>query len=254
MLALRELQVAFSRALLGNDAAIAERVLANGLDGARRLQIYRNNCLASLGEALAAVYPVVHRLVGESYFRQVAREYVRCSPSTSGNLHAFGGDFPTFLGQRPEAQGLPYLADVGRLEWAWHEVLHEAEHPPLDLAALAEVPAHRQVDLRLRLHPASRLLQSPYPVLRIWEVNQDDYGGNPLVDLREGESRVLVARRAGTVQPEALSAGAWALLSALARGCSLALACEAGLAEEPGMDLQASLAEHVRRGTIVDFQ
>ncbi|MFL6662204.1 MAG: DNA-binding domain-containing protein, partial [Rhizobacter sp.] len=43
---------------------------------ARRLQVYRNNLLASLGDALDAVFPVVERLVGGACFASLARAFI----------------------------------------------------------------------------------------------------------------------------------------------------------------------------------
>ena len=92
-----------------------------GLAAERRLQVYRNNLEASLGAALAAVYPVVARLVGDDCFRQIGRAYLARVPSRSGNLHEFGAALPEFLAAEPALAGLPYLGDVAALEWASHE-------------------------------------------------------------------------------------------------------------------------------------
>jgi hypothetical protein len=212
MLMLRELQERFAQAVLGrDDTVLGQHVLANGMTGgmtgARRLQVYRNNTLASLTEALAAVYPVVRRLVGEAFFGYTAREYILAHPSVSGNLHDFGGEFAAFLARFPGAAELVYLPDVARVEWAYHQVFHEADPPPLDLAALAGVSPEHYGALRFRLHPASRLLTSPYPVLRIWAVNQEGFEGDQTVDLAEGGVKLLVIRRGLEVMLEPLSEG-----------------------------------------------
>ena len=62
---------------------------------------------------------------------------------------------------------------------------------PLDLVALAQVPAEQQGELHFQLHPAARLLESVFPILRIWQVNQDDYAGDPSVDLTAGGLKLL---------------------------------------------------------------
>lgn len=255
MPSLRELQVAFARTVFGEGAhGLDAEVVRSGLAVARRLNIYRNNTLASLTNALAAVYPVIARLVGEEYFAQAAREYARHYPSTSGNLHDFGEAFPGFLARLPEASGLPYLADVARLEWAYHACFHAPDHPPLDLPQLARVAPERHGDLRFSLHPASRLLASEFPVLRIWSVNQDAGPADGTVDLAEGPARVLVIRRGLEVELEPLTPGGWALLSAVARGETLGAAAEAALAVDAEIDLGGWLADHVRRQTLVDFR
>ena len=62
MLMLRELQLDFAAQVYDDEArGMDTRLRANGLTGARRLQVYRNNHLSSLTEALRAVYPVLFR-------------------------------------------------------------------------------------------------------------------------------------------------------------------------------------------------
>jgi hypothetical protein len=251
---LRDLQLAFAESVLGEaDASLAGRIRGRGLSGRRRLQVYRNNTFASLTEALAAVYPVVKKLVGEEFFGYAARCYVPLHPSRSGNLHDFGAHWALFLQGFGPAAGLPYLPDVARLEWAYHRVFHEASHAPLDLASLSAVAPELYGTLRFRLHPATRLLQSQYPILRIWQVNQDGYAGDPAVDLAEGAARILVSRPHLEVELEALGEAEFTLLRAVASGRTLGEACEAAMEVQPEFDLGACLQHRLLRGTLVEF-
>ncbi len=255
MLRLRELQLGFAAAVLdGDGGAFARHIRTAGLSGARRLQIYRNNTLLSLTGALEAVYPTARRLVGEDFFRRAAAQYINRHPSRSGDLHEFGEQFPAFLEAFAPAAELVYLPDVARLEWAYHQVFHAASHPPLDLAALAQVPAERQGELRFQLHPAARLLESTFPIPRIWQVNQDDDTGDPQVDLAEGGVKLLVFRRENLdIEFQALADGEFSLLHALAGNGDFTTACEQALAAQPTLDLPACFHRHVLQGALVDF-
>jgi len=251
---LRELQRAFGRALVEPATVDATRfVAAAGIPAVRRVQVYRNNVLANLCGALEAVYPVVRRLVGEGFFGQVAKRYVGAVPSFSGDLHAYGASFPEFLAQSPELSELGYLPDVARLEWAFHQVFHAADAAPLSVAAITEVPADRWHALRFVLHPASALLHSPFPVVRIWQVNQEDWSGEATVSLDEGESDVLVRRQDGNVELMPLSPAELRLLTAFAHGGSLEQAVTAALEVDDGFDVGASLQKHLRLGTFAEY-
>ena len=252
---LRELQLGFAAALLDGDGDGFDRhIRAAGLSSARRLQVYRHNTVLSLTGALAAVYPVVRRLVGEEFFQYAAAQYIKRHPSRSGDLHEFGEHFPLFLQSFPPTAGLIYLPDVARLEWAYHQVFHAASQRTLDLAALAQVPAERQGELRFRLHPAARLLASAFPILRIWQVNQDDFGGDSTVDLAEGGVKLLIVRRENLdIEFETLADGEFSLLRALAGNGDFATACEQALVAQPTLDLPACFHRHVLRGALVDF-
>jgi hypothetical protein len=250
---LRERQQQFAAAVFDDAETIHAHLRADRFTPAQHMQIYRNNVVASLTAALAAVYPVVQRLVGEGFFRYGAHEYLRTHRPHSGNLHDFGDAFAAFLAQFTPAAGLPYLPDVARLEWAYHEAFHAADAEALDLAALAAVASDDYERLRFDLHPSARLIASPYPVLRIWEVNQDGFAGDSTVSLDAGTARVLVIRQRLSVQLEALAPGEFSLREALGRGATLGAAAAAALAANPATDLTTLLQRHVAAHTLARF-
>ncbi len=251
---LHEIQAGLREALLGgNEDAVAVHIRSDGLSVRRRLGIYRNNVFSNQRAALRTLYPVVERLVGPDFFGQVADEYIRCHASPSGDLNRFGAHFPEFLAVYPPALALVYLADTARLEALAHRVYHAAGHPGLDLQRLAAVPAERYGNLCFVLHPATELLASPYPVHRIWQVNQPDYEGDQSVDLNAGAVRLLIVCRAGRVELLMLGVGEWTLLRALADRQRFAAACDAALAAQPDLDLDATIPHLIAQATIVDF-
>lgn len=214
-----------------------------------RLAIYHGAVRANWARALAAAYPVVKRLVGDAFFDAAAEAYGMAHPSRSGDLGAFGERFAGFLAAHAPAAGLAYLPDVARLEWAVYESAAAADAAPFDFAALRAVPADRHGAVRLRLHPAVRLLESAHPVLAIWEANQADRDGTP--GRLEGADRVLVARRALEPAPRALAPAEWRLLDGLARGLTLDEVC-AALGNEAGL-LQQMLVAHAAEGVVCGF-
>lgn len=251
---LRELQQRFATTVFEEDAGrFADLVRDGRFPGDRLLQVYRHNSFASLTVALEDVYPVVARLVGEGFFHYAADAYIRQHPSTSGDLHDFGDSLASFLADFPPAATLPYLPDVARLEWAYHRVFHAAEHDPLSLADLAAVPAEQHAALHFSLHPATWLLESTYPVLRIWQANQPEADAPP-VSLAEGGDRLLVLRNGLEIEFKRLGAGEYRLLHAFAAGRSLLAASDEAVAAEAGLDLAAILTQHVQLGTLAAFR
>jgi hypothetical protein len=248
---LRELQRAFAAAVLdGHPGEIATRVRANGLDGAERVQIYCNNARVSLTQALADVFPVIERLVGDVFFAQLARAFLRAHPSRSGNLHGLGREMALFLCGLLEARALPYLADVAALEWAHHEVFHAADAVPLDVSHLARIPEAAQGQLRFRLHPATRFVASRYPIFAIWEANQDGSDAAGTIDLEAGADYLMVARRGLDSFVARLAPGEFALGAEISAGATLAQACEAALAADPAIDIGETFGRLVASGTI----
>lgn len=252
--ALRELQRGFAGAVLTRDLARFAHAIAPGrLTPAQHLQVYRNNVAISLTDALAAAYPVVARLVGADFFAHAADQFIRRHPPASGNLHDFGAELAGFLAEFGPATALVYLPDVARLEWAFHEAFHAADHAPFDLARLAGVAPDRYGTLRFTLHPSARLIASPYPIHRIWQANQPAQSGEETIDLAAGPARLLVVRRGLDVEVEALAPAEFVFLSAMAEHAPFAAACARAVAAEPAFDVTQALQDHVRRGTVVDF-
>jgi hypothetical protein len=201
---------------------------ASGLRNVRdiaRFEVYRASFEANLGNALRDTYPVVNRLVGEDYFSQVARAYLRAHPSRSGDLHAFGAEFESFLAAQDSAEDFPYLPDVARLEWLAHQAFHAADVEPLTLSALAELPSDAYGDLCLL--PSARLMHSEFPVHRIWQVNQESRAGDAVVRLEEGGVRLAASRVGLEIVLLPLEAEADELARALFEHGSLDAACEA---------------------------
>jgi len=250
---LRELQQAFAAGVWHEAPAVLTHIRDATFPAARLLQIYRHNSFASLTDALAADFPVVHRLVGESFFERTTEAYLRQHPPQAANLHDVGKSFAEFLSSFEPAQTLAYLADVARLERAWHEAYHAADGAALALERLAGMAPENYGKLVLTLHPSARVLTSAYPILRIWQVNQPGYEGNATVSLDQGGVHLLVIRRSLEVEIETLTHGEHALLHACAQRQSLAIAQAAVLAYDPDFDLTAALRAHIARATLTDI-
>jgi len=139
----------------------------------RRFAVYRNNVAVSLVEAVGERFPVVKRLVGDEFFSAMAHAFVLREPPLSPLLIHYGETFPAFIEAFDAARPLPYLADVARLEYARGLAYHAADVEPLPRAAFAALPAGRIGSARVTLHPSVGIIASRFPVLSIWEVNQD---------------------------------------------------------------------------------
>ena len=253
MPSLRELQTGFMEAVFTpGDHITAEHIRCDDLPANERMNLYRNNVITNLRNALQAIYPVVFRLVGPGFFKQTAEAYIRRHPSTSGDVNDYGDAFGSFMAAWPPAAPLPYLPDTARLEWQVQQVFHAAEHAALPGERLAGIPAERYGELHFRLHPAVRLFESDYPVHRIWQVNQDDYAGNSGVDLSEGGVHLLIQRSTALIELQPLTAGVWALLQSLATGERFGKACEAAFRAEPAFDLAGVLQACIDNQVLVD--
>jgi hypothetical protein len=217
---LTRLQEDFARALLGEDPeAVAGHLEGEPESAQRRLAVYRRAIAANRLGALLSAYPVVARIVGEAFFAEVAQQYGAAEPPANGDLNRHGATLAGFLEAYPHAASMPWLADVARLEWAWHESLHAADAPAFDFERLAAVPEDEQPHLVLTLHPSVRLVRSAWPVYAIWEANQPERDGTP--DREAGADDVLVWREENRVRMVLLTKAEADVVERLLQRCTL---------------------------------
>lgn len=242
MPALRELQAAFRAGVLDDDErGVAGAIVEDGLSASARLAVYRHHVLTSLTAALEATYPVVCRLVDRRFFAYAADRYIRQHPPSTPCLFEYGASFADFLRDFPPCAHLAYLPDVARLEWAMNAALHAPDAVALGAEALRALTPAEIAGRSLRLDPAVTLLESPWPVDRIWRANQPDADTATVVDLHAGRARLEVRRLGDDVVFRALPAGVFTFRVALARGHTLEQAAETARAADSGLDIAAAI-------------
>ncbi|HJV93235.1 MAG TPA: DNA-binding domain-containing protein, partial [Azonexus sp.] len=169
-------QHAFAAALLDPDLPVPTGLTAwNGSDPAQRFRVYRNNVIVSLIDALADTFEVTQQLVGEDFFRAMARLYVYGHPPQSPLMAFYGASLPDFIETFPPAAGLPYLADVARLEYLRVVAYHAADVPGVGDEALAAALADQAAlpTLGATLQPSLAVLVSASAVVSLWAAHQD---------------------------------------------------------------------------------
>ena len=232
----------------------------NGSDPSVRLAVHRNNVVGSLINALADTFPVVEQLVGSEFFRAMALLFVRQAPPRSRVLAHYGLEFPAFVADFEPAQGLPYLADVARLEVARVTAYHAADADSVSSAvvSLALACGDRMGELQLVLHPSVATLVSPHAVVTLWAAHQsagDESGYNDnigLVDVDDPES-ALILRSGLDVLVLRAPAGAVTFVVAVQSGLNLGEAAARAMAASPHFDLTATLSQLLTHGALTSL-
>jgi hypothetical protein len=231
---LRDIQQAFASSVFGDDVAVSGLLETNR----QRFEVYRTSVLETYRQTLSSIFPVTSRLVGEQFFSQTATQFSRNNESTSGDLNHYGSAFPAFLEMYPPARDLAYLPDVARLEWRWHEAFHATDSRALDLEKLATVSPADYGHVVFKLQSGYRSLQSPYPVDRIWQVNQPQHADPDLVHLDIEPGWFLIYRFDFEVRIASVTCGVHALAEALAQKRPLSGAAQSALEAEPDLDIE----------------
>lgn len=248
-------QTAFADALLNPEHACPPGLKTwNGSDPAQRFGVYRNNVIVSLIDALADTFPVTQELVGEAFFRAMARNFACAHPPANAVLALYGDEFPVFIEHFPPAASLPYLADVARLEMLRAEAYHAANRPPLtaaQVAAMLSDPAALP-GLRFTLHPSLRLLSSRFAVVSLWGAHQ---GLGDLSRIQPETAQTALILRVGLdVEILEISPTSGRFIRNLGTGMTFGAAAEDALGADPAFDLPGLLGELIRRGGFTAFR
>jgi uncharacterized protein len=218
---------------------------------AARFAVHRENIFATWEKSLGIGFPVIRALVGAEFFALLAREYARTFPSTCSNLNCFGENFAKFLCMSDRTQSLPYLADIGDLEWAVNRAYFAADIISLSPARLAALSPRELLSTRFALHPACAWMLSRYPIATIWLAHQSHRSAS-FPDTLDQHEHALVYRsnwRAGVVRS---SKGEVAALAQLRDGEDSAAAIVAALIAEPEFEFAQALVRWVRFGLFAE--
>lgn len=254
MLALREELGDFARAIVRGETAARVISSYQNYSAGIAVDIYRNNYFGNLHDALAGAYPVARQLVGDDFFRFMARKFAECFPSRNGNLHHYGAEFPEFLTTFVPAQTLPYLADVAAMEWACHVAYFAEDVATFDVQKLAEIAPELYLNLQLILHPSCRVLRSRYPISEIWRAHLPGASCDFHIDLNSGSCIALVYRKDDIVQVEDIDENFADWLQVIQKGVSIGVASDAILARHADFDLSVVLRKLLAEKILVDIQ
>lgn len=243
-------QVDFSRALTNPDLPVPPGVRSvGGHAPLRRFNVYRNNVMVSLCDALGQTFPVTRQMVGDEFFAAMAREFVSRHPPQSPILAQYGKGFPDFICDFGPVASLPYLADLARLEFFQVEAFHAADAVPFEPGVLATFGPGQLPDLRFRAHPATRIITSPFAIASLWFAHhgQGDLGD---IDPAQPES-VLITRPDFAVRLYRLPQGAFPFFSSVLAGHPLGVSAQEALLGDKTFDLPGALALLMESGASV---
>lgn len=234
MLALRDLQMRFFRSIAtapgpsasdGFDPALVQIVQGRGRQRpAERLDIYAQMYWARLHDVLLEDFPRVAAILGPERFGAVVRAYLARNPSLHPSVRHVGERFAEFLARAPEIEGLPFLADLARLEWARLAVFDAPDAQPLRVEDLRAVAPAEWPGLTFRLVPAVQLLHSAWPVHELWTAAEE---GGPPERVRPAETSIRVWRDGFMVYQASMDEREQLALARVVRGEPFAGVCAA---------------------------
>ncbi len=220
-------QAAFTQSLLSDLEKTTENSIQHHSIHAKqqRFAIYQNNVFYSLTNALASLYPVIKKLVGDDFFTGTASYYLRENPPTQAAMVNFGQDFSAFLSHFEHTANMTYLAPTAEVELARHRAYHAHDAEPLSIDIIAAISPEDLADATCILHPSLQLVQSAHPIFDIWQANQENNTHEENIDLNEPQ-QVLIVRPIYEVCMYNIDAGTYQFIDCLTHGHTIQKAIE----------------------------
>ena len=198
-LSLYKLQNLFDGALRGAESS---DLLLNNINGnnhlsnRQRLQIYIDSIETARLKVLSDTFSACCRLVGEEFFRAVARTYLNNMPHPQPHhINYIANDFPDFLKTIKEiTENMSFLIDLAHFELAREQAYFSEDILPFDFAPLGEIQAEDYDKLYFKLAPSVKLFDSPYPLMKLWAAGQADFPQDETVILDGVGAKIIVWR------------------------------------------------------------
>jgi hypothetical protein len=222
---LQELQRAFQARVLQRQAGI-ESVLNNrhDVDFEARLETYVGGYRTRLVEVLGATYPVLQRTLGRDEFLRQMCDYINATHSQHSSVREYGADIAQWL-TCDESSRAKRLAELARWEWTLADVFDGRDDDPLDIAALARVPAPAWPGLSFTLRACVKRFETHSNIVQWWRAANNLC--EPPADLIDEEpSQWVLWRRGVKTFFRSLDALEALLLDAVRAGESFGGLCE----------------------------
>jgi len=210
-----------------------------------RVDVYHHAYRARLIEALRSNFPVLHRVLGDEAFAELALNYLADHPSGRPSIRWFGDALPAWAAAHPGALPHPALADLAAMEWALGTSFDAADATPLAFADMASRPPGAWPDARFAPHPSVTMLSLDWAVEPIWQaltLDEEAATGEP-EPLRH---RLLAWRQGLETRWRSLPDDEAVLLAACLAGEPFAAMCERAMASQ-GDAAPAWVAAALRR-------
>ena len=107
------------------------------LSAKKAIEVYQEDYVARLSEALKNTYRGIYSLLGEEDFKILAQDFIALTPSRSRDLDDYGVGFSTFCLGHPLATQYDFLSSLASFEWDFRLLFHQTPSSGLSAEKLA---------------------------------------------------------------------------------------------------------------------
>jgi hypothetical protein len=198
------------------------------LSAVERVDIYADAYFYRLLDAAREDFPATLKVLGDNDFHNLITGYLIDYPPTEPSILYAHRFLAGFLNAHPLGSRASFVADLAALERALVDVFHAADAVALDAAAMRAIAPARWPALRMRMHPAVKILRLQWRVTAVLRAVEQGRNFEPPA---HDPVEVVVWRRDTRVNYRELDgaeAGALAVVAGGdARGATFAKICAA---------------------------
>lgn len=163
-----QLQFQFQQYLYQQDLSIVPYIVnTNKVSATTRLDIYANAYRMRLMDVLSYHFPILHSILGNEQFHDLAEQYIKTHPSLLRSVRHYGQQLETYLKSNHRYQPHDYLSELAKVEWTFREVFDAADATSITADAFANILPGNWPDMILILHPTVRLLTLHWNVIAV---------------------------------------------------------------------------------------
>jgi hypothetical protein len=214
------------------------------LSAAERVDIYANMYFYRLLDVMREDFAATAAVLGADGFHNLVTGYLLEYPPTEPSIAYAGRYLADFLRDHPVRERWPFIAELAELERTLVEVFHAADAPALEPAAMRAIAPAEWTALRLRLHPAHRILDCEWKIAGVLEAVED---GREWCAPEHTAARVLVWRRDARVFYREVGGAEASALARLARGATFGRICDLIAAETAAADVVGEINRLLER-------
>ena len=221
---------------------------------AEQFSIYRGSIFGGLKKALAETYPVTKDLVGEDFFNMMLGQYIKQYPCKVQDLNDYGEQLSAFIQNLKQARSGPYLADMARLEWLYNIALNSKPQKN-NLDEVSQLTPEQQCQLTLLLPTGSAIMQSDYPLDKIWAMNWEDNNCDKEneIECKDEEVFLIIWKNVSKVYIDILSEQQFYFLDGINNQASFVTVCDSTIKTYPGIDINTLFTEAIKKGWIQSY-
>ena len=217
---------------------------------AQQLSIYRSSLYGGLKKALAETYPVTKSLVGEEFFNMMLGLYIKFYPCQVQDLNDYGKELADFILTLQQTRSVPYLSDVSRLEWFYNTAIN-SEIQKNNLEELSNLSVEEQLHVRLNLPNGSTLLQSNYPVDKIWSMHWEHADDELVVDGRD--LFLIILNKNTGIEINTLTEEQFYFLDQIENAIPFTEICAAVIRNYPDVDIDSLFTGSIKNGWLQSY-